>query len=694
MRIVLSIILIFSISLSKAQIILSQKFNTLSLTSYTSGNLVNSYTFVPSGFSVIDDNYPNNIGTSPNYNAPFQVPELKNKGWIVAFNPLENDTFLISTSWLDNAAQVSDEWVITPSVTIQANTILSWRAKSPDGNNRDGYEVYGTNKSGSLTANDFTIGDKLFSILSSSVLGSGENTEWTKRSIFLGSFQGQTLRFAFRNNSLDKFQLWIDDIEVNNLTYLKDAALSEIRMNKYFLSQTAQNITLAVKNTGAINISSLTLNYKYGNSSVVSQSFALTSSLTSQQSATFSFPQTLSVTSPGLYEVKAWISLVNGSADENLVNDTLKMNITVMNSAPPKTVLMEQFVSANDPESPDAQERALSMQALGGVVVNIHHNDQLTEPATATLVNTFMKNSSTSLFDRAFQYDINSTAVNRTSYYDKLLAEGVKVSPVKVSLENINYSTITKALSFLAKAEFYGDVKGDYKLGVYLVENHVCGNKTNTLVNGYNQLSNYYNVPWSPYYLSGYYSLPQNAWVLDAWRFKHENVLIHAFDGTDGLGGLITPSVSTGEIFSKLYVYSVPTPTGISKYNPDNMHIVAFVYDNDAIGNKKKILNVVREKVTTNSEVIGIDEIPNLLGAKIFPNPVSESVFIQSNDNLENVELSIQDLTGRIVFSTRVNSGKKDLKLNLMHLEEGVYLLNLVKGSEKSTTKLIKVKAN
>ena len=678
-----------------AQTIFSERFGSLSLSSHTAGSTVSQYTLVPSNFSLIQDNNANNIGNLSNYNVPFHVPALKNSGWVVAYNANVNDTFLVSTSWFDNNTLSADRWIITPTLNISANTILTWMAMSPDPVSPDGYEVYGTNKTGSLTAGDFTIGDKLFSLADGNTSGGGERSSWTRRSVYLGLFQGQNLRFAFRNNSKNMYQLWIDDIEVINQSKSRDAQVYNITAKKYFLINTPQTLVAEVKNTGAVNINTLVLNYKYGNSSVNSQTFVLSSSLTALQTQTFVFPQTFNFTSAGLYDLKVWLGAVNGSADEDLSNDTLKMTVTALASAPTKSVLVEQFVSAYDGESPDAQERGLSLQNAGAVVVNIHDDDLLEATEAGTLISNYKKISSSALIDRVYFPDLKTSAIRRTQYYDKFISQSVQSSPVKVSIMNVNYFPGTNALSFQVNAEFFGPVKGEYRIGAYLVENNVYGNKTDTTVNGYNQLSNYYNVPWSPYYQLGYYSVPMNAHVLDAWRFKHQNVLVHLFDGTDGVGGIIPLNgVTTGQIFQKNYLYTVNTPTGISKFNPDNMYIVAFVAEYDADLTKKDVLNATKVKMTAGAEVIGVKEVSYNGKVKIYPNPTQHEVSVDLGSYRGNVGVEISDALGKVVLKSNYRSTGEEKKLDIRELEEGLYFLTIEEGSEKSTIKLLKQKAD
>lgn len=116
----------------------------------------------------------------------------------------------MSTSWYTPAG-TSNDWLISPQVTISgASPTLYWDAKAQDADYPDGYKVMLAPNGGNTIA-DFTI--ELYST-------TGENASWTSRAASLTPYIGQTVRFAFVNNSTDKFVLLIDDIKVD-YTYVQ-----------------------------------------------------------------------------------------------------------------------------------------------------------------------------------------------------------------------------------------------------------------------------------------------------------------------------------------------------------------------------------------------------------------------------------------------------------------------------------------
>jgi hypothetical protein len=623
---------------------------------------------------------------------------LKPEGWAVKYNALDNDTFFVSTSWTESATNVCDRWIITPPVAnIGANSVLTWLAKSPDASFPDGYEVYGTNKTGTLTAGDFTVGDKLFSIADGNTAGGGEKSTWTRRSVPLGAFAGQTLRFAFRNNSKNMFQLWIDDIEVTTLPFLTDGSCSSIETEKYTLVNSNHTISVNYANTGAATINSVVLNYQYGTSVISSQTFSFTNGLAYLQSNKLSFGLPYSISSAGHYPIKVWSTLTNGSPDQNLVNDTVKFYVTVQTSSPKKNVLVEQFVSANDPESTDAQQKILALQTVSPlqsdsiVVVNIHDNDSMKDVNSTGVLSTYKKEFSTAMVDRVYYSDLQTNTISRQNYFSRIYARAQTVTPASISIINKSYNTGTKDLSFTVKANFTGEVKGDYRINAYLIENYVHGKLSDTTVNGFNQQNAYFNVPWSNAYQLGYFSSFVNTWVINAWQYKHQRVLIHSFDGSFGSSGVIPQTGGTaGQSYQSTFSVSIPTSTnGVSRYNPDNIYIVAFVTEYDADKYKRDVLNVTMDKLNSNGEAVGITERMQNNAISIYPNPSEGIIYLASTKENHNYEIKIYDLLGKCVLTKQITNSFYIEKLDVSGLSDGAYLLNIQSESGSHREKII-----
>lgn len=109
----------------------------------------------------------------------------------------------VSTSWYDPFDQ-SDDWMITPAITVSATSVLSFASYAPDPGYADGFEI---RVAMSPEVDAFLANDPLLVV-------EAEATTSTPHDVDLSAYAGQTIHIAFRNNSDDKYLLVVDDIRV------------------------------------------------------------------------------------------------------------------------------------------------------------------------------------------------------------------------------------------------------------------------------------------------------------------------------------------------------------------------------------------------------------------------------------------------------------------------------------------------
>lgn len=132
-----------------------------------------------------------------------------------------SDSAAFSTSWYSPSGS-ADDWMWTPLIgPLPAGTTLRWNALAYDASYNDGYEVRimtsdvtpeGPTGGNAVIGNQITNSTLLYS-------NPAENSEWTSRTVDLSSYSGKSVYVAFRNNTVDKFLLLIDDVELfSNIT--------------------------------------------------------------------------------------------------------------------------------------------------------------------------------------------------------------------------------------------------------------------------------------------------------------------------------------------------------------------------------------------------------------------------------------------------------------------------------------------
>jgi len=91
--------------------------------------------------------------------------------------------------------------------------------------------------------------------------------------------------------------------------------------------------------------------------------------------------------------------------------------------------------------------------------------------------------------------------------------------------------------------------------------------------------------------------------------------------------------------------------------------------------------------------VTGINENSFASAINIFPNPATDKLTIGLGTNNEKVEVSIADITGKIIYSTTVNNpdghGDQKIEVNTNNFAEGVYLVQVQSADFVATKKLV-----
>lgn len=116
------------------------------------------------------------------------------------------NTVATSTSWFEPQTP-GDEWMFSPEISLPPNEDcrLQWRARNPAGASLNGYEVR-------ISTNGATISAGLQNAPVFAILA--EENPWQTRTVPLTAWRGADIRVAFRNNSVSKYMLDIDDVVV------------------------------------------------------------------------------------------------------------------------------------------------------------------------------------------------------------------------------------------------------------------------------------------------------------------------------------------------------------------------------------------------------------------------------------------------------------------------------------------------
>ncbi len=693
-KIFYSILSVFVINNSFSQILYSEHFNGQSLNTgtYTANSTVQTYLFsdVPSGMIAINNG--NLIADTLTGNYPFRANGQKQKAWLTYAAPNTTDTFAVSTSWLKPVG-IANAWLITPTISnIAANTVLTWEAMAPDLNNLDGYEVYvSTNTITTAVVGDFN------SLVYSN---SSEKNNWQKRGISLGAYAGQNIRIAFKNNSSNKYQLWIDDIVVQNMSNGFDAGALSHENYKYSVVNNINTLTATFKNYGYTPITNLTINYKMANGVTVSETKILSPALNYLDSRMLTFTSPYVSATPIYNTYKIWTSFINGMSDQVNTNDTITGSITIASIASTKKVLVEQYTETSCGWCPDGYTvlKSIATTNTNVIAASIHNNDNMSIASGTVLASDYISNYPSATIDQYFFSANNTVAVDKSnwsSYVNQRLAMNV---PATVTVTNVSYNSSTNQIDATVSSTFYGDVKGDYRLNLYVKENNVYGPANDNTDNQWNQHSYLYNVGSSPYYQVGTY-LNASTYLLNASDYKHQYVIDYMADGAYGATGIIPSNGSTNGItYTKNYSFNLPTAaSGEFRYNADNIYLIGILSEYDVDTKKRSIINAEEVKLTANPEtVVSVKEQNSKnVTLNVFPNPTTDLCYLNYTlQNNEFVAVNIYNALGELVYIETKNetAGNVNHELNLKALNSGNYSVQISFKNNTITKKLTIIK--
>jgi thiol-disulfide isomerase/thioredoxin len=263
--------------------------------------------------------------------------------WAVA--AIDGDDAAVSTSWYAPPGQ-SDDWMMTPAITVSADAILRWESKAQDPSYPDGYSVY-VSTTGNTVA-DFAT--EVFSV-------AADATEWGIHTVDLSSYAGSDVYVAFRNNSNDQFLLYLDDIWVGVPAPL-DLKMNSAAALKILPGATTFDV--ALENNGLNDITSFNIVITEDGAEIINEE--VTATFTTGESYTYSAPLTL-VDGPDTKTYSATITGVNGGMDGDDSNNTAEDQF-VVRPLIPQFAKNDSYGNASDLHAELASGKAVVLDFL------------------------------------------------------------------------------------------------------------------------------------------------------------------------------------------------------------------------------------------------------------------------------------------------------------------------------------------
>lgn len=535
--------------LLQSQVIFSEDFSSAATGSNNIGTL-------PTGWIAYGDSLTNNSNYS-SFNNSWQVYNY------------DGNKMALSVSYVTSGR--CNRWLVSPQIAVPAtgNYGLVFTATGYSDSYPEELRIMASTTDSAQAS---------FTELTDLTAGEGEHQFY----VSLAAYAGQTIRLAFVSHG-DGYYVFLDDIEVKNVPTNSIALLSASVLAYAAMGDNIQP-TLTVMNTGSDTLRSFTYTYRVNGGSPIS---ATATGLSIAPYAIADVPAATYVHAVAdTITINYTVSLPNGTADPDTIDNTASCSVTVYNPAytATRTLLLEDFETTPTIYTPVATNRLTA--AVNGsnhqdrVVWITHHvgyfNDNLTIDESNSLLGMY---GSSSTFCPAMMIDRNvdnSIRPNANSVIGSVgdeneipaqLAAALNVPAlVSVNITNMNYNAQTRELALTVSGEFTNLVNIEHpSVSLYLTEDSIV-------------------MAQQEYTGSG---------TITNQNYIHNHVLRACITGVWGDTTVIT-STAAGSTFSHTYTYTLP-----SNFNAEHCHVVAFVsnVDNRNIFNRQ-VLNATMAAVS------------------------------------------------------------------------------------------------
>ena len=456
-----------------------------------------------------------------------------------------------------------------------------------------------------------------------------------------------------------------------NNPMMNDASLINIRIDNHL---TVGNHTLVgtVRNEGDAFLSSYDINYSLNGGAIQTSTINIPTIDTIKNSniSEWSHNTDINISSASdSYELKVWVSNVNGQNDERNCNDTLVEYITgIENVSAEKKVLIEKNTGTWCGHCSDGAAFLDDLVSQFGddlIPVVVHDGDEM-EFNDSLRTSFSIYSYPGALIDRSrylysgYYYD--HEAIGRGFWDSRVSDQLSQFTPVNVTV-NGSWDVTTREIVADVNLDYVDNSAGDARIVLMIVEDSLSGTGS-----GWDQANNYHNVPGHQYYLAG------DPYIIG---FIHKHVLRdYGEGGCFGVDNVIPHFVSSGSNYQHTFNYTLP-----NDYDADQITLVAavvkYAQGNDAgyvgIRGQKTVFNAASVHLTDFSPPSSVnDKIDDF---KIYPNPTTGIIYLS-----KKLEYKIFNILGDIVLIGNDNF------INISNFKNGVYFVE----SESMRKKIIK----
>ncbi len=559
---------------------------------------------------------------------------------------------LVSRSWSAGVPITPNNLAVSPAIDLtgaSGNVFLEYTFYTNQGFPQDKYSVY-------VSTVNTAVG-----ILATTPIhtetGTASTAVGTIRSLDLSSYMGQTVYVTFRHyDCYDKDFLAIDNLSVKTVSN-NDVSLESAYIQEYILANQNTSLELELKNIGANEITSVTVNWNDGTDHIAT----IPVTIAVGETVVVNHPTALNYTTLDTFDIQITVTEVNNSTDPDMNNNYQVTSFRTISQDGGTKALIEEGTGTWCgwcPRGAVAMEYMYNNHSDKFVGVAVHNGDPMTNIEYDNAVS--FTGFPGMHMDRTYK-DVGVSLELMESY---VLWRSAIPNPVSIDIET---SVSGNQLTVNATATFHSNYTNvNLRLAAIVIENNVTGT-----TNGYGQ-TNYYSGGASGA-MGGYENLPA---TVPASMMVYDHVGRALLGGYNGVSGSVPTSLTDGQTINYTFNYTLPTA-----YNIDQIHVAVVVLDADT-----------GYVVNSNSAYAGslnVDNWDMTSGFSVYPNPANDIVNLQINQD-GKYAVKIYDITGKevLVKAPEFLTSSSTSPLNVSSLSQGMYIIS-IEGENQSFSKKI-----
>lgn len=415
------------------------------------------------------------------------------------------------------------------------------------------------------------------------------------------------------------------------------------------------------RNVGVNTVTSASFNYRINGGQTVTANATGNLPASSGEFKTISSPTQWTPSADGKYEVEMWLSNVNGNADPNNNNDTIKATIIASSNPPERTVVIEERTGTWCgwcPRGTVAMQHMVLNYHETAVLLAVHNSDPMAiSEYDSKMSGAFPTFSGDRLFSGQGISGAPSSAGSMISFHDQRRDE---IPGATVDITGVMYDPSSGNISVDVSSDFIMEGNGmDLRYALVFTEDGVTGTSS-----GYAQVNYYAGGAQGPMVDANGFDYSTAPDPVPASQMRYDHVVVGVVPAYEGAAGSVPANISFQQ--NVTYTFSTSLPARVLNANHVYVNVLLLDQNNGGI-----VVNAAHKKLTN---VVDLEET-ELLEATVFPNPARDFFQVELAENAD-FSLELVNAVGQVVLKENYTD-RNQVFISTSDLATGMYILNL-----------------